>query len=61
LEIKGTKKIPDKLKKDIKKNSKLRPHQYQDFVKNLDLLIDDDFNGLAYDEISNNIIEEIDD
>jgi len=60
LEIKGTKKIPDKLKKDIKKNSKLRPHQYQDFVKNLDLLIDDDFNGLAYDEISNNIINEID-
>jgi KaiC/GvpD/RAD55 family RecA-like ATPase len=58
LEIKGTRQIPNKLKKEIKKSAKLRPHEYKDFIKNLDLLIDDDFNGLSLDEVANNIINE---
>ena len=61
LEIKGTTNILTKLKKDIKKSGKLRPHEYLNFVKNLDLLIDDDFGNISYDEIAGNIINEFKD
>ncbi len=59
LEYVGSKNITTKLKKDIKKMGKLRPHEYQGFIKNLEMLVDDDFNGLTYDEIAENILNEI--
>lgn len=58
LEIKGTKEIPNKLKKDIKKKIKMRPRETQEFIKNLDYLIDDDFTGLNYKEVIDNILKE---
>jgi KaiC/GvpD/RAD55 family RecA-like ATPase len=61
LEVKGTKEIPTKLKKDIEKKSKLRPREIQEFIKNLDYLIDDDFSGLNYKEVADNILKEMDD
>jgi KaiC/GvpD/RAD55 family RecA-like ATPase len=61
LDIKGTKEIPKKLMKEIKKSGKLRPREAQEFIKNLDYLIDDDFGGLHYKEIANNILNEIED
>ncbi len=61
LEIKGTKEIPNKLKKEIEKKTNLRPREMQEFIKNLDYLIDDDFNGLNYKEIAGNILKEFDD
>jgi KaiC/GvpD/RAD55 family RecA-like ATPase len=61
LEIKGTKEIPAKLMKEIEKNAKLRPLQFEEFKKNMEYLIDDDFGGLKYKEIANSILEELKD
>lgn len=61
LEYRGTKDIPTKLKKMIEKSAKLRPRECQEFIKNLDLLVDDDFSGLNYKEIADSIIQELDD
>ncbi len=61
LDIKGTKTIPKKLIKEIEKSSKLRPREYKEIIKNLDELIDDDFNGLDYKEVVHNILQELDD
>ncbi len=61
LEIKGTKEIPTKLKKELKKNLKLPKRQYEEFMKNLDYLIDDDFTGLQYKEVASNILKELQD
>jgi hypothetical protein len=61
LEIKGTKEIPTKLMKEIEKNAKLRPLQFEEFKKNMEYLIDDDFGGLKYKEIASSILEELKD
>jgi hypothetical protein len=61
LEIKGTKDIPNKLKKVLKEKAKLRPREYDQFEKNLEYLIDDDFAGMDYSEVENLIIQELSD
>jgi KaiC/GvpD/RAD55 family RecA-like ATPase len=61
LEIKGTTDIPKKLKKELEKKLKLPKRDYNQFMKNLDYLIDDDFTGLEYKEVANNIIRELGD
>ena len=61
LEVKGTKEIPARLKKDLEKKLNLPRREYEEFFKNLDYLIDDDFEGLKYKEVANNIIQELED
>jgi len=61
LEIKGTKEIPTRLKKELEKKLNLPRREYEEFFKNLDYLIDDDFEGLKYKEVANNIIQELED
>jgi hypothetical protein len=49
------------LKKELEKKLKLPKRDYNQFMKNLDYLIDDDFTGLEYKEVANNIIRELGD
>ena len=61
LEIKGTRDIPTKLMKEIEKNAKMRPREFEEFKRNLEYLIDDDFTGLKYKDIANSILQELED
>jgi KaiC/GvpD/RAD55 family RecA-like ATPase len=58
LEVKGTKEIPAKLIKEIEKKVKLRPREMEEFKKNFEFLIDDDFSGLKYKDVVNSILQE---
>jgi KaiC/GvpD/RAD55 family RecA-like ATPase len=57
-ELKGTTEIPRKLKKELEKKLKLPKREYEEFMSNLDYLIDDDFAGMNYKDIANNILRE---
>ena len=57
-ELKGTNEIPRKLKKELEKKLKLPKREYDEFMSNLDFLIDDDFSGMNYRDIANNILKE---
>jgi KaiC/GvpD/RAD55 family RecA-like ATPase len=61
LEYKRTKEIPTKLVKEIEKAAKLRPRELEEFKKNLEYLIDDDFGTLKYKDIANSILQELGD